>query len=284
MIRFNCPNCNRPYELPPALAFLPLVCKQCGQRITPPADTPDAPSSPTRAQSQPKPIVTAPPPKPALLVAKIVAPPPAKAAAPVKKLPPLQATPPVVTLPPSESVKPPLPPDDEDDGVLVTKPDTTPDIDFNVGGPTATSLSEATRARPAGLNEATRPRPAKLDGATEPEINLGLLGPEPPPRVKRSPKFPEPEAPPEAQPEPTLVPFIADLLVFVALVVIGMVVGELLAGKNSGAVLSEAGSATKFPPTDLLLWGGPPVMFGLIYLLLGSRKRTVGEWLRRRKK
>ncbi|MBY0458041.1 MAG: hypothetical protein K2V38_11935, partial [Gemmataceae bacterium] len=37
MIRFNCPNCNRFYELPPALAFLPLVCKGCGQRLTPPA-------------------------------------------------------------------------------------------------------------------------------------------------------------------------------------------------------------------------------------------------------
>ena len=54
--------------------------------------------------------------------------------------------------------------------------------------------------------------------------------------------------------------------------------------EHTGTVLSEAGSATKFPPTDLLLWGGPPVMFGLIYLLLGARNRTVGEWLRRRKK
>jgi hypothetical protein len=34
---------------------------------------------------------------------------------------------------------------------------------------------------------------------------------------------------------------------------------------------------------DLILWAGPPVMFGLIYLLLGARKRTVGEWLRRRR-
>ncbi len=235
MIRFNCPNCNRPYELPPALAFLPLVCKQCGQRITPPADSPSPVAKPQAA----------------LPVAQVVAPPVAK----------------------PQAAKPVTPVDDEDDGVLVTRADTSPDIDFNVGGPTAASLSDAARPRPAGL-----------DGVTEPDINLDLLGPAPPPAPKRAPKPPEPEAPPDPRPEPTLLPFVADLVVFVALVVVGMVVGEMLVGKPTGQVLSESGSSTKFPPPDLLLWGGPPVTFALIYLLLGARKATVGEWLRRRKK
>ncbi len=250
VIRFNCPNCNRPYELPPALAFLPLVCKQCGQRVTPPANTPDAPAP--SPPPQPKPIVADPPPKATLPVAQIVAPPPAKAAVPIAKPPTAKPiTPAKLAIPPSE-----------DNGVLVTT---------NAGGPTAASLSDA-----------ARPRPAELDGVMEPDINLDLLGPAPPPAPKRVTKPPEPEAPPEPRPEPTLLPFIADLIVFVALVVIGMVLGEQFAGKKTGTVLSESGSATKFPPVDLLMWGGPPVIFGLIYLLLGARKRTVGEWLRRR--
>lgn len=226
MIRFNCPNCNRLYELPPALAFLPLVCKQCGQRITPPADSPSPVAKPQAA----KPVA------PALTTV-----------------------------------------DDEDDGVLVTRADTSPDIDFNVGGPTAASLSDAARPRPAELAD-----PPAVDELQK--INLDLLGPAAPPAPKRAPKPPEPEAPPDPRPEPTLLPFVADLIVFVALVVVGMVVGEMLVGKPTGQVLSESGSSTKFPPPDLLLWGGPPVTFALIYLLLGARKATVGEWLRRRKK
>ena len=106
MIRFNCPTCERPYELPDALSGLPLVCKQCGQRVTPPAPTPDLP----------------PPPPPVA---------PAPKAAPAK--------PPVAPKPTPTKPPVPLPDDDDDDGVLVSKPDSTPDIDFNIGGPTAAS-------------------------------------------------------------------------------------------------------------------------------------------------
>ena len=238
MIRFNCPTCGRPYELPDAMAHLPLVCKQCGQRLTPPAPTPDAPPLKPVAKPAPAPL----PPKPVF-------------AAP----------------------RPDEPPDDDD--VLVTKADSTPDIDFNVGGPTAASLSDAARARPTGLSDANRPRPADLE-ATEPEINLDLLPPAPPAMPSKPARPPAPAPPPK--PEPTLLPFVADLVVFVLLVVVGMIFGELLARKPTGEVLSEAGSATKFPPVDLLLWAAPPVLFGLVYLLLGSRERSAGAWLRRR--
>ena len=237
MIRFNCPTCERPYELPDAMAHLPLVCKQCGQRLTPPAPTPDPPPPPPK-----------PPPKPI----------------PVAKPAPV----------------PPLPDEPPDDDVLVTKADSTPDIDFNVGGPTAASLSDAARARPTGLSDTNRPRPADLE-ATEPEINLDLL-PSAPPAPPKPARPPAPAPPPGAKPEPTLLPFVADLVVFVLLVVVGMIFGEFLARKPTGEVLSEARSATKFPPVDLLLWAAPPVLFGLVYLLLGSRERSAGAWLRRR--
>lgn len=211
MIRFNCPNCDRHYELPPALAHLPLVCKQCGQRITPPAADPDPPPA-TRPAA----------PQAALPVAQFVALPPKPVAT---KLP-------------------------GDDDTLVTEPDSAPDG----------------------------------EAATEPEINLGLLGPEPPrPAPRRAARPPEPEvAAPDARPEPAVLPFVADLIVFVLLVVAGVFLGEQLAQKPTGEVLSEAGSAATFPPTDLLLWAAPPVLLALVYLLLGSRERTAGAWLRRR--
>ncbi len=188
MIRFNCPHCGRPSEVPDALARLPLVCKQCGQRVVP-AEAPKA---------------EAPPPQP------------------------------------------------------VAKPQAAPEA--------PPAKSQAALATPA-----------------EPEINLDLLPPPAPKPVPKPAPAPEPAAPPEARPEATLLPFVADLATFVLLVVIGMLLGEQLAGKATGVVLSEAGSAAKFPPVDLLLWGAPPVAFGLVYILLGSRERTVGAWLRRRK-
>lgn len=274
MIRFNCPNCDRPYEVPDALARLPLVCKQCGQRVTPPAPSPDAP---------PPPPAPKPPPVPPPVVPK----PPEPVAEPKPAPPKLPPVPPPAILAPAVAAKLPPPPeeDDEDDGVLVTKADSPPDFD---GGPAAASLSEATRARPAGLSDANRPRPADLDGGPAAgsesvgDINLDLLPkPAPPPAPRPTPP-PAPPEPPEPGPEATLLPFLADFGVFVLLVVVGMFLGELLARKPTGQVLSDAGSAPKFPPTDLLLWAAPPILFGLVYLLLGSRERSVGAWLRRR--
>jgi hypothetical protein len=79
-----------------------------------------------------------------------------------------------------------------------------------------------------------------------------------------------------------MLPFIVDMVVFLALLAVGAFLGELLARKPTGAILSEAGAAPKFPPMDLLLWSAPPVLLGLVYLLLGKGGRTVGEWIRRR--
>jgi hypothetical protein len=172
--------------------------------------------------------------------------------------------------------------------VLVAKPDESPDIDFNIGGPTAASVSEATRARPTGLTDMTRRAP-DLSGAygpgadSLPDLNLDLLGPAPPPPPPRPVPAPPPPEPPPEKPEPTTLPFLADLGAFVLLVVGGLFLGEFLVRKPMGTVLSEAGAAPKFPPVDLLLLLGPPVMFGLIYLLLGNRERTLGAWIRRRK-
>lgn len=75
MIRFNCPHCDRRYELPDALARLALVCKGCGQAmpvpetstVPEPAPPPPPPSRvpvpvPAKAESLP-----ASPPKPSVV-------------------------------------------------------------------------------------------------------------------------------------------------------------------------------------------------------------------------
>ena len=295
MIRFNCPNCGRHYELPDALANLPLVCKQCAQRLTPPAPSPEPPPPP------PKPVAPPPAPTAAPAAPKPGAPKPAPVATPApvgqpKTAPAPVAAPkpaPVATCsPPPAPVKTPAPPPTEpdDDDVLVAKPGESPDIDFNIGGPTAASLSEATRARPAGLADATRRSTPDLSnvfsgaGDSIPDLNLDLLPPAPPPPPPKPAAAPPPPEPPPEKPEPTTLPFLVDLGAFVLLVVGGLFLGEFLVRKPMGTVLSEAGAAPKFPPMDLLLLLGPPVMFGLIYLLLGSRERTLGAWIRRRRR
>ena len=154
---------------------------------------------------------------------------------------------------------------------------------LGIGGPTAASQSDAQRARTSDL---TRKPPDSGAAAkpveSVPELNLDLLGlpPAPPPRPPRPPAPPEPT--PEPAAEPTTLPFLADLGVFLLLVVVGLLLGELAVRKPMGQVFSESGSAAKFPPVDLLILLAPPVMFGLIYLLLNSREKTVGAWLRRR--
>ena len=67
MIRFRCPNCDREYVLPDALAHLPLLCKKCGHRLDVPEPQPEPP--PVEAVPLPmKPMPVAPeiiPPSPA---------------------------------------------------------------------------------------------------------------------------------------------------------------------------------------------------------------------------
>jgi len=272
VIRFNCPNCGRPYELAEALAKLPLVCRQCGQRFIP-ADVPTA--SPPASSAEPLVL----PPLPPLAIS-----PPVLAASP----PPKTET--AVPPPPLTPTKPPdEPPEDED--ILVSKPDSSPDIDFNIGGPTAASLSEVARARPAGLSDANRPRPEGLEKPSAApddlgDINLDLL-----PKARSVPPPPPPAQPlaphaeletPSAKNDASLLPFIADLVAFLLLVVVGLLLGELIVRKPTGEVLAEVAHPT-FPPVNLLLWAAPAVMFALIYILLGRRERTLGGWLRRRR-
>lgn len=53
VIRFQCPNCGRRYELPDALTGLPLLCKGCGQALTAPAPGPELPPEP---EPEPAPV------------------------------------------------------------------------------------------------------------------------------------------------------------------------------------------------------------------------------------
>jgi hypothetical protein len=62
----------------------------------------------------------------------------------------------------------------------------------------------------------------------------------------------------------------------------GAFLGEFATRKSTAAILREAGSAPKFPPTDLLLWLGCVATPVLAYVLFARRGRSVGGWLRRR--
>jgi hypothetical protein len=233
VIRFNCPNCNRHHEVHEALAKLPLICKTCGRRIAvpPPGSAPPPP---------------APPAAPA--AARPVPPPPVPVAAPARPAP----------------AAPKPPPPDEDDDVLITRPDSSPDIDFNVGGPTAASLSDAARTRPGGLSDAGRAAPEGRPGpVSAAEIHLDLpVPPAPPPEPPRAepepaaleppePAFAQKPAPegtppePEAKVERSLLPLVADLVAFAVLVAAGILAGELLTGKPTGRVVSAAAPPRK---------------------------------------
>jgi hypothetical protein len=63
VIRFRCPNCQREYVLPDALARLPLLCKGCGQRL----DVPDPQPEPEPPPPEPEPPKPAPPVPPPIL-------------------------------------------------------------------------------------------------------------------------------------------------------------------------------------------------------------------------
>lgn len=305
MIRSNCPHCQREYQLPAALAGLPLVCKGCAQRFVPAAQ-PAAP--PPAAPPPPAPkfdrLIVPPAPKPA----------PAAKAAPPKPEPEPEPKP----VPPAPSAADTASTTGGD--VLVSKPDSTPDIDFNVGGPTAASLSDANRQRPKGLSSAdvAAPQPASdtdRDAASVPELDLEALArarteadlnlppkpaPKPPvPRARTEPELelpkrepkrerpapapqPEPQAEPEPEPEPAarsgLIPFAADLLALVVLLAGGMLVGELIVKKHTGAVLSNAAEN----PIEALLWAAVPLVLALVYVLLAGRGLSPGARLRGR--
>ncbi len=218
MIRFNCPNCGRLCEVSPALAFLPLLCKGCGQSISvPKASTAEA--APPEVKPQ------------------------------VASQPPPEVKPQVASQPRVLDDD-----EDEDEPFLIPEPDDSPDIDFDIGGPTAASQSDAHRQR--------------MSGSLQP-------APSPP----RPPTAPPPTA---APPTNRWLPVVADVAVGVLLLVVGGWLGEVLAQKPMRQVWNDAGSSVRFPPLDLLLWLAPPVVFSLTYGLLLSRGISIGNRLRRR--
>jgi hypothetical protein len=79
-------------------------------------------------------------------------------------------------------------------------------------------------------------------------------------------------------------PAIIDAAAGLLLLVVGVLLGEVLARRSTRDVLWEAGYAAKFPPLDLLLWMAPPLLACLGFALLVSRGKSPGQWYRRKKK
>jgi hypothetical protein len=77
-------------------------------------------------------------------------------------------------------------------------------------------------------------------------------------------------------------PIVVDAMIGLLLLLVGGLIGEVLAKKSTGDVWREAGSAPKFPPIDLLLWLAPTIMLMLIYYLLITRRKSLGAWLQKR--
>jgi len=195
VIRFNCPNCGRRYELPDLMAHLPLLCKGCGVALHVPDPDPEPEPAPPPFRPRPAKIEPKEPPK-------------AEPKTEPKELPKVK---PVAELGDDEKVK---------------------------------SLAPV-------------PEPVSKPPAPEPASSPAVGGRK-------------------------LIPIIADVAVGLILLAVGVFLGEMLAQKPTGQVLSEAGSAAKFPPLDLIQWLGPPVLFGLVYAMLASRGLSVGGWLKRR--
>ena len=171
----------------------------------------------------------------------------------------------------------------------VSQPDSSPDIDFNIPGPTtASSLSDSENTRGMSLSEAntlpqtggTQEVPGEPD--TFGDLHLDPLPQAPAPSPPWRPQSTAPASErDEEKSEATILPFIADLVVFALLVVVGMLLGEVIVRKSTGDVLAELANPT-FPPVDLVVWAVPTVVFAFIYILLGRRDRTVGAWIRNR--
>ncbi len=122
-----------------------------------------------------------------------------------------------------------------------------------------------------------------LDAPARPaaELNHAPHADTPPPAQPVAGPKSVPTAPPEPRGGSKLVAVVVDVAVVLILLVAGVLLGEVLARRPTREVLTDAGSAPKFPPIDLLMWMTPPVLLALVYALLASRGKTVGGWLRR---
>jgi hypothetical protein len=246
VIRFSCPHCGRGYVLADALAHLPLLCKGCGRGLT----------VPTESESPP------PPPPPAVISAP-KPPPPPPIVVPAPKPPPPPPPPPLVM-----PLLPPVPPE--------PRPPEVDDAHSNAPvvrtGPTSgpylteylSSDSKVEFDLPPAMTSPVEP-PASPAHMATPDDNLPVS----PPAVTsiRSRK---------------LVAGLIDTVVWLVLLLIGIMIGEVVAQKSTREILDDAGSSTQFPPTDLVIWLGCAAFFVLIYGWLGTRGWSVGSWLRRR--
>lgn len=118
------------------------------------------------------------------------------------------------------------------------------------------------------------------------EMNSATPKPHPVPTPVSRPAAKPPATPaPRATTSPRggkLLPILADIGIVLIMLVVGVMIGEVIARKPTRTILREAGSAARFPPTNLLMWLGPPLVLVLVYAWLGTRKWTVGTWLKRR--
>lgn len=290
MIRFNCPNCSRPCEIPAALARLPLLCKGCGQHLVVPEAPPEPPAPPPPVQR-----VEAPRPAP-----------PAKSKAPTA----------VVPAPPERLPSPAPPPPDEDEDeesksdFLLAEQAHTPDVDFDMPGPTAAHQSDAFRLRmsasyielppefvtpveagsdtertaslPGSTAIESRPMPRPTPASVDSHTPAPSVAPAPPPKPVPRPAAPKPVAAPEPSASLRPISIAVDVAVSLVVLVVGMFLGEVVAGKGTQQVWNDAGGAVKFPPDELVLWAGPPLLMVLTYVFLISKGASVGWWLQRR--
>ena len=102
----------------------------------------------------------------------------------------------------------------------------------------------------------------------------------PPPKELRRSMSPPPPLPKPARSRKTI-GIAVDIAVVLLLIAAGVFLGEMLSKKSTREVI-EGINGPKFPQVELLMWAAPPVLFVLIYVLLGSRGKTVGAWLQRR--
>jgi hypothetical protein len=246
VIRFNCPHCSRRYEVPEALARLALTCKGCGKPLTVPETSPEPEPQPEPA----KPALREEPPKVVVPPLPIAPPAPRPSLAPLPKPAPVA----VATenrLPPPDKLSTNGPPNGQ------TKNNTPDDeSDFLFEKPDVLAEFEGPDERPPvampGLMSTPAAAPVAPTSAPRPPRDRKALG------------------------------VAVDVAAELALLVIGVFGGELMAQQSTREVLSDAGSAAKFPPVALLMWMAPPLLFLLIYALLISRGKSLGAWLRGR--
>ena len=140
------------------------------------------------------------------------------------------------------------------------------------GSPQVASSGSPRRETPAANDDGflSQETLARLD--VKPPAEL----PAPPPKPAPPPLIPAPRPAPRK-----LVAIAADAAVVLVLLGLGVLLGEFAARKPTAEILENA-SGPRFPPTDVLVWLGGPVLLLLIYAWLGSRGWTLGGWLKRR--